>query len=94
MFTTAFNSSSSDHIKADAVSNADRMSCCHVIDLHIGNDLNNLFRIAHLSISEQNDMPNIVFHGFLNLDDAHERLCYFCASEVSIKAFNETDCFL
>ena len=61
------------------------MCCRNVAVFHLGDDLDDLIRIGHLAVSQQNDMTNVVLHFLLNLDDVQERIDYLSPSEICIK---------
>jgi hypothetical protein len=88
---STLNRSASDHVKAHSVSYANHVGSCNVAATHISNDLNNLLCVTDLTVSQQNDVANVVLHFLFHLYDVHQRRCYLCASEIGVKLLDEID---
>jgi hypothetical protein len=64
-------SATPDHIEAGSISisNSNSMRGGDVALLHLGDYLDDLFRVGDLSISQENDMADVVLHFLLHFDD-------------------------
>jgi len=88
VLAAALDGSPSNHIKTDAISNANGMSSGDVTVFHLGNDLDDLVGVGHLSVCQKDNVANVVLHFFFNVDDVQEGIHYLSPSEICLKVLD------
>lgn len=91
VLSSTFDRASPYHVKADSIANAYRVSNGNIILFHVSDYLDNFLSIKDLTISNQNHIPYILMHLFLNFDDIEQRISDFSSAKISIEIFNLFD---
>jgi hypothetical protein len=94
MLSSSFDRPSPDHVETDSVADTSCMNCCHVVFLHVGDNLDDFFGVEYLPVRDQDHISDVLAHLLLDLDDVEERGRNFSSSEVSIKVLDFVDCLL